>query len=294
MTRQIVKVGDQEFFISNLDKILWPNLSITKGQLLEYYATISPFALKHWMKRPTTVIRYPHGINQTGFFQKNCPNFAPEWISKATVNSIEYVLCNDLPSIIWLINQAAIELHFPLYQVGQPENPDLIVIDLDPTPPCGFQDVVEVAFYIKEILFEMGLQGFPKTSGATGLHIFLPIEPKYTFQQTSGFVGFIGKLLQQVFPDKVTTERLIKNRRGIYVDHLQNSASRTMAGVYSLRALPNATVSTPVTWEELPMIDPTDLNIFSVPQRLVKVGDLFADVITKQQSLDLVFERIPV
>lgn len=283
-------IEGKEVLLSNLNRILWPKLKITKNDLIKYYIDIAPIALKYWQDRALTITRYPKGVEEEGFYQKNCPDYAPSWINTEPIISndkvINYLVCNDLPTLVWLGNQAAIEIHPSTYEVNSRHHPSFAIIDLDPTAPANFQQAVKIAQKIRVILSEMGLRGYPKTSGATGIHIYIPLISKYTFAQTAKFVEFIGKLVCKFYPREATNERLIKNRHGVYIDHLQNLPDKTIVGVYSLRPLSNAPISTPVIWEELDSIEPNSFNIKSIGKRIQERGDLFRDVLNDKQSID--------
>ncbi len=284
-----VKVDGRDVRLTNLDKVIWPDIGVTKAQLMEYHLKMSDLTLPYWRNRPMTITRYPKGVTETGFYQKNCPEYAPEWVETVIIpgddKETEYILVNNSATLIWMANQSAIEFHPATYCDHAPKIPSFAVIDLDPTAPQGFDEAVEVALYTKVILEQLKLRGYPKTSGATGIHIYIPLQPSYTFSQTSRLVEFIGQLLINFYPKQVTNERLIKNRTGVYIDHLQNLANKTIAGVYSPRPLPGAPVSTPITWEELPSVHPGDFIIENVPNRIQQQGDLFAPVLTDLQNL---------
>jgi DNA ligase D-like protein (predicted polymerase) len=201
--------------------------------------------------------------------------------------TINYILVQNRATLIWLANQACIELHPWLSLYSRPQYPDWLVFDLDPAEGTDFDDAREIAFLVKKALDELGLVSYPKLSGATGIHIYVPIEPRYTYKTTSSFVGSVGKILETVYPSKVTTERLVKHRTGrVYVDHLQNLQGKTLAAPYSPRPLPEAPVSTPVTWQELENVYPHQFHLGSILGRLQKTPDLFAPVLGPGQSLD--------
>lgn len=289
-TLQDVSISDRQVALTNLDKILWPAPVITKADLIKYYLAVAPTALKHWSGRPLTITRYPNGIEGDGFYQKNCPDYAPEWITRVPLvtdnKTTEYIICNDLATLVWLGNQGMLEIHPALYHLDFYPAPSFAVIDLDPTAPAGFTEARDTAKKVKLVLDELGLRGYPKTSGATGIHIYIPLKPRYTFKQTSRLVEFIGKILVQFYPETVTNERLIKNRHGVYIDHLQNLVGKTIVGVYSPRPLPQAPVSTPVRWEELDEIKPENFTVETVPLRIEQQGDLFEPVLSDLQSID--------
>lgn len=294
MAKQLVEVEGKQISLSNLDKIIWPVPALTKADLIRYFIEIGPMALKYWSNRPLTLTRYPDGVRNQGFYQKNCPAYAPEWVDRASIvtdsGNIEYIICNDLATLVWMGNQGVVEIHPATYHIAAPDCPSFAIVDLDPTAPLGFDAARQIAKKVKVVLAELDLRGYPKTSGATGIHIYIPLLPKYTFDDSCRLVEFIGRLLVRLAPDLATNERLVKNRRGVYIDHLQNLPGKTIVGAYSPRPLPKAPVSTPVRWEELDMIDPADFTITTILERVKAVGDLFEPVLADQQSIDHVLD----
>ncbi len=291
-TRQLLEVEGRRVNFSNLDKTFWPAAGYTKADLISYLLAVSPVLLPHLARRPLVVTRYPEGIEGPTFYQKNLPAHAPEWITTYPYYAphadrvIQFVVCREPATLAWLAQEGAIELHPWLSSVETPEYPDFAIFDLDPSPPATFRDVVEVAFWVKNVLREMGLEAFPKTSGATGLHLYVPIENRYPYPTVAGWVGDVADLIHQTFPGRTTRERRVARRLGVYIDHLQNVMGKTIASVYSPRPQPLGTVSTPVTWEELPFVHPTSFTISNVPDRTRRVGDLFAPVLDYRQKLD--------
>lgn len=298
---KIVKINNHDVKLTNLDKILWPEEGFTKADLIKYYLGISPYLLPHLAGRPFVMSRYPNGITAEYFYQKDCPDYAPEWLETYPIyneskdKNIYYVICHNLETLAWLANQACIEMHPWLAKTNNLQNPDLAVFDLDPMPPLGFQDALEIAPLVKEALHEFGLQGYPKTSGATGMHIFVPLEPVYAYREVRDFVHYICRLINKVYPQKTTLERLIENRTGkVYLDYLQNSSGKTMACQYSLRPQPGAPVSTPLTWEEVKdkSWQPADFNIKTILERVKNYGDLYSELLSNRQSLDQVLKLV--
>jgi len=285
MTKQIVQVEGKSLQLSNLDKVLWPKAGLTKAHLLNYHASVYPFTKVHWKDRALTLTRYPHGVEGEFFYQKNVPSSAPSWVKTHRMEETDYVVVDDLATITWLANSAAIEFHPSTYLTSSPEVPSYAIIDLDPTAPQGFAEAREVAKYCRDVLMQMGLTGYPKLSGATGIHVYIPLEGSCDFQISSQLVKVIGLTLQRVYPQKITLERLIKNRRGVYVDYLQNHPGKTIVGVYSPRPTPEATVSTPVEWGDLDYYEPRDFTLRTVPQWIREKGDLFQPVHTTPQAL---------
>lgn len=298
MKKEVVVEG-KKVRLTNLDKIMWPGDGITKAGLIKYYVDIAEFLLPHLKDRLFIMSRYPDGIDGEMFYQKNCPEYAPEWLNIFPVESqdvgkvINYIVCNDLPTLMWLANQACIELHIWLARIPHIDYPDIMVFDLDPFPPADFTDTLEIALLVKEALEQFNLTGYPKTSGATGLHIFVPIKPEYTYREVRDAVLFICRQIHAVFPRKTTMERLIVDRAGkVYLDYLQNTRGKTMTFQYSLRPHPGATVSTPLTWDEVKkgQVRPEDFRIDNIRERLKEMGDLYLEVIQPGQSIQKLVE----
>lgn len=285
-TKQMVQVDGRMLQVSNLDKVLWPKLGLTKADLLDYHVRLHTLTLAHWHGRALTLTRYPHGIAEAFFYQKNVPASAPPWVVSHRREDTDYVVANDLSTLTWLVNSAAIEFHPSTYVVTRPEIPSYAIIDLDPTEPQSFKEAVEVARHCRDVLGELGLRGYPKLSGATGIHIYIPLQERYDFTVSSELVRLIGLKLQHTYPHKVTLERLVRNRRGVYVDYLQNHPGKTIVGVYSPRPTPEATVSAPVEWEDLEYYKPQDFTIRTVPQWIKERGDLFRGVLSDRQPLE--------
>jgi bifunctional non-homologous end joining protein LigD len=268
----IEKLTKVEF--TNLDKILFPKLQITKAQVIEYFIKTAPKMLDILENRPVVLTRFPNGIDKEGFYEKDAPQGTPRWVrtvkiySETAKRDVNYVLCNDLDTLIWLANLAAIEIHMPLSKADSREKPDMVFFDIDPEPPATYKDATAVALLLKEKLDNAGLESYVKTSGKKGLHVLIPIAREYTFRETRNFVHKIGRELAKEQPLVVSEFAETKKPGKVFVDYLQNSHGRTMICPYSLRAVPDATVSTPIEWTEVKKgIKPTDLNILSVVKR---------------------------
>lgn len=283
---QVVTVDGRTLQLSNLDKVFWPKLGLTKADLLNYHVRMAPYTIPYWQNRPMTVTRYPDGVEGHFFYQKNKPTGAPSWVKTFVSNNTEYMLADDLSAITWFVNQGSIEFHPASYVRSNPNVPSFAIIDLDPTPPLGFKEAVEAAKRCQELLVKLGLRGYPKTSGGSGLHIYIPLVPSYDFQISTGLVQLLGQILYELYPRDITLERLVRNRRGVYVDYLQNQASKTIVGVYSPRPSDEATVSTPIRWNDLDYVSPQDFTIQTVPQWVQEMGDLFYIVSQDAQSLE--------
>jgi len=290
----VVQVEDHNLSLSNLSKIFWPEDGITKGDLINYYREAAPFLLPHLNSRPMTMNRYPNGIKGKNFYQKDCPDHAPEWVETAQVpatekNTINYVLTQNLVTLLWMVNLGCIEMHPWLSSYYAPDYPSYMVFDLDPNARAGLDEVLTIAPLIRESLLKYELSSYAKTSGSTGLHIFVPIKEKYTFPQVQAAAGFLARIIARVIPNIATTERAV-NKRGprVYVDYLQNARGKTIASVYSVRPHPGAPVSFPVSWEDIEKgrINPRLFHLKNVPALLKDRGDMFSPTLTAKQTID--------
>jgi bifunctional non-homologous end joining protein LigD len=259
--------------LTNLDKILYPDLRISKAQVIEYYIRIAPKMLDILADRPLVMTRYPDGVNAEGFYEKDAPAGTPPWVetlrkhSETAKRDINYVLCNNLDTLIWLANLAALEIHVTLSKADFHDNPDLIMFDLDPVPPAQSEEVVDAALLLREKLEALGLKPYVKTSGKKGLHVILPIVKGYTFRQTRSFVHEIAENLATESPLVLPESYRSKKPGTVAIDYVQNSHAKTMVCPYSLRANSEATVSTPLEWSDIKKgLKPSEFNLFSVPR----------------------------
>lgn len=285
---------ERQLKLTNLDKVFWPE-GLTKLDLIQYYVDMAPVILPYLQDRPLVLKRYPDGITGEAFYQKECPAYAPDWIATAPIyhadsnKTINYILGNNAATLMWLANQGCIEIHAWLSRACHLEYPDIAVMDLDPAPGVTFKDVLDIALLVHQALKEFHLSGYPKTSGATGLHIFIPLKPRWNFHQVTAAMGYLARLVAGVYPQKATIERSIpKRQKRVYLDYLQNARGRSMAFPYSLRPLPEAPVSTPLTWAEVEekRLSPADFNIHTIRERLEVYGDLFQDFLAKPNDLE--------
>ena len=265
--------------LKNLDKCFYPDADVTKGQVVEYYIKMAPKILHVIANRPLVLTRYPDGIKdaklgKTSFFEKNAPEGTPDWVKLQTIYSptskrdVRYIVCNDLDTLIWLANMAALEIHMPFSTIDDLDKPDLLFFDVDPEPPATLSDAAEVALLLKEKLYDMGLTPFVKTSGKKGLHVVIPIEPQPFFEEARAFVHKIGIELAKESGIVVSEFKDTKKPGKVFADYLQNSPMRTMVIPYSLRPTSQATVSTPLEWHEVKKgLNPLDYTIFSVVER---------------------------
>jgi bifunctional non-homologous end joining protein LigD len=259
---------------TNLEKILYPEPKITKGQVIEYYVRIAPKLLGLLADRPLVMTRFPDGVDREGFYEKDAPLGTPSWVetyrrySESSQRELSYVVCNNLDTLVWLANLAAIEIHMTLSRVGSYESPDLVLFDVDPKAPAGFDEAAEVAFLLKDVLDKLALRSFVKTSGKKGLHVVVPVIDGYTYEQTRSFVHRIAQDLAKK-SEMVVSEFVDARKPGVvFIDYRQNSEGRTMVCPYSLRATPEATVSTPLSWENLgKKIKPSDFTLLTLVKK---------------------------
>jgi bifunctional non-homologous end joining protein LigD len=257
---------------SNLDKVLFPKVKVTKAQFIEYIIKMAPRMLPFLKDRPLVLTRYPEGVGKEGFYAKNAPEGMPDWVktvklySHTAKRNLNYIICNDLDTLIWLANLAAVEIHMPLSRVPERETPDFAFFDIDPEPPATFNDASDVALLVKAKLDKLNLKSYVKTSGKKGLHVLVPVVENYTFKETRDFVHTIGIQLMKE-NGKVVSEFVdTKKPDRVFVDYTQNSHGRTMVCPYSLRVTEDATVSMPIDWGDLKKkIKPAEFNIQSVP-----------------------------
>lgn len=259
---------------TNLEKVLYPELGLIKSQLIEYYIRVAPIMLDFLKNRAVVLNRFPNGIQNEGFYEKDSPSGLPSWVetyntySKSAQRELNYIVCNELDTLLFMANLAAIEINIPLSTIDAYDTPDLVYFDIDPEPPAGFDDAVEVALILKEKLDDFQFTSFIKTSGKKGLHIVLPITGDYNFKQTREFVHEFGKHLARESDIVVSEFSQSRNRGTVFIDFMQNIKGKTMIAPYSLRAEPKATVSTPLEWKELKKgLRPGEFNIFTVLKR---------------------------
>ncbi len=283
MFKKLTKV---EF--TNLDKILYPELKITKAQVIEYYVRMAPKMLPLLFDRPVVLTRFPEGINHEGFYEKDAPMGTPSWVetfrkyAETSQREIRYIVCNNLDTLILLANLAALEVHVTLSRTGSYSNPDLVLFDIDPEPPADYDEAAEVALLLKEKLDTLGLRSYVKTSGKKGLHVVVPIIDGYTFEQIREFVHQIAKHLAR--QSGIVASEFTQSKRpgSVFVDYRQNSEGRTMISPYSLRAVRQATVSTPLSWDDVEKrLKPTEFTIFTV----VRIDDPWKDLLENRQKL---------
>jgi bifunctional non-homologous end joining protein LigD len=286
-----LNVQGKRLAVSNLDKVLYPKVGFTKGQVIDYYIRIAPVLLPHLKDRPLTMKRYPDGVDGEFFYEKNCPVHRPKWVKTAKVWSegnqrvMNYCLANDLPTLVWAANLADLELHTSLARKKDVSRPTLMVFDLDPGPPADIVQCCQVGLWLRDLLGKLKLKSFPKTSGSKGLQVYVPLHTPATFDQTKELSHALAQYLEHEHPDLVVSNMSRALRKGkVFVDWSQNDEHKTTICVYSLRAREEPTVSTPLRWEEVAdclkkkKADFLKFRSDKVLARVEKWGDLFAPV----------------
>lgn len=295
---QIIEIEGRQLKLTNLDKVLYPAAGFTKGQIIDYYARIAPVLVPHLKNKPLTLKRYPNGVDSMPFFEKNATKHRPEWVktvpiwSEGNQRDVNYILCNDLPTLVWVANLAAIELH-PSLSWGQDIMcPRSLVFDLDPGAPANIVQCCQVGIWLREIFEHFNLQSFPKTSGSKGLQIYVPLNTKTSYDETKPLAHALARLLEDEHRDLVVSDMKKSIRANkVFVDWSQNDEHKTTISVYALRARERPTVSTPVTWDEVENAlkkKDAKLLVFESKQtleRVKKMDDLFAPLLSLKQTL---------
>ena len=293
-----IEVQGKQLKLSNLDKVLYPATGFTKQQIIDYYVRIAPAMLPHLAGRALTRKRYPNGVDEEFFYEKNAPQHRPDWVKTAPIwsegnrRTVHYILADDLPTLAWLANLAAIELHPSLALAKDITCPTMMVFDLDPGPPANIVQCCQVGLWLREIFEHFGLQSFPKTSGSKGLQIYVPLNTPTKYESTKTFAHALAQLLEHDHRDMVVSDMKKQIRTGkVFVDWSQNDEHKTTIAVYSLRARERPTVSAPVTWEEVERAHKkkdANLLVFEAKltvSRVEKLGDLFSPVLELRQRL---------
>jgi bifunctional non-homologous end joining protein LigD len=294
----IVEIEGRQLKLTNLDKVLYPAAGFTKGQIIDYYARIAPVLVPHLKNKPLTLKRYPNGVDSLPFFEKNATKHRPEWVktvpiwSEGNQRDVNYILCNDLATVVWVANLAAIELHPSLSLAQDIMCPRSLVFDLDPGPPANIVQCCQVGLWLREIFKHFNLQSFPKTSGSKGLQIYVPLNTNTSYDETKPLAHALARLLEDEHRDLVVSDmkKAIRTNK-VFVDWSQNDEHKTTISVYALRARERPTVSTPVTWDEVENTlkkKNAKLLVFESKQtleRVEKMGDLFAPLLNLKQKL---------
>jgi bifunctional non-homologous end joining protein LigD len=296
-----VEIEGKQLKLSNLDKVFYPKTGFTKGQVIDYYTRVAPVLVRHLEGRPLTMKRYPNGVEGKFFYEKECPKHRPDWVRTKRITSrgstkdrdhVNFCVVDDLATLVWAANLADLELHTSLSRVDDMAHPTTAAFDLDPGPGTTIVECCQIAVWLRTIFGELGIEGFPKTSGSKGLQVYVPLNSGATYTKTRAFALGLAELLERTHPDLVVSNMKKELRRGkVLVDWSQNNQHKTTVCVYSLRAKERPTASTPVTWGEVEKClakgDP-DLLAFEsseVLKRVDKHGDLFKPVLDLTQDL---------
>jgi bifunctional non-homologous end joining protein LigD len=288
-----LSVNGHDITLNNPEKPLWPDIGVTKTEYLKALSGLAPYLLPHTTGKPLTCLRYPHGVGDEFFYQKRPPNGAPDWVNTITVGEDEFVDLDSVETLVWLGTMAALEFHTPFGDTAGTLT--ALVFDLDPSEGQTFEDVRECALIVNETLKGLGIAGYAKTSGASGLQIYIPTR-RMTFAEGRQINLFFGHYFAFKYPQKMTIERIVKNReRKLYFDYLQMGPGKSIVSVYSPRAVPCGAVSMPVTWDELRSgVMPCDFNLKNAVQRLEQVGDLFTPMLREglaEPALEEILKR---
>jgi bifunctional non-homologous end joining protein LigD len=293
-----MQVAGQDVPITNPDKIFFPSRGLTKGELVQYYLDVADAALPHLRHRPFHMVRYPNGVDGDFFHQKRVPPH-PDFVGEKYVefpsgHSTVFAVIDNEAALAWVINLGCIELHTWHSRIEDVEKPDYLLIDLDPTTEGQWGYVRDIALVVREVMDELGLASYPKTSGATGLHIMAPIEPELNYPDVRRFAKALAEEVERRVGDQeiATTTWRVKDRRGVFVDFGQNSRDKTIAAAYSVRPKPDARVSAPLTWTEVPGVEPEAFTVETMRERMSDVGDLTAGMWEQKASLLPLFEQL--
>ena len=286
--------------LTNLDKVFFPASGLTKGDLVRYYLDVAPFALRHVERRPMQMKRYPHGVEGDFFYQKRVPNPHPEWLETVRIvfprfgRTADFPVVTDAAGLAWIVNLGCIELHTWHARVRDVERPDYLLIDLDPSADGQWGAVRAIALVVKEVMDDLDLPSFPKTSGATGFHILCPIRPELRFPDVRRFAKALAQEVERRVGDQdvATTTWKVAERRGVFVDYGQNARDRTIASAYSIRPTADARASAPLRWEEVADVDPAAFTLTTMGDRLGEIGDPTAGMWKRKVSLSSRFRQL--
>ncbi|HVI48279.1 MAG TPA: non-homologous end-joining DNA ligase [Chitinophaga sp.] len=296
---RILILNGKKVTLTNQQKIYWPNEKITKGQLIDYYLSVAKYILPHLKDRPLSLHRFPNGIKGHSFYQKDLDlDQTPSWVRSVPVRAIstqkdvDYLICNNEATLAYMVNLGCIEINPWLSRTRNPDRPDFVIIDLDPEE-IDFRYVVETAHYIRDFLNQLEITSYCKTSGSTGLHIYIPVNAKYDYETGRSFAGYVAREVNQQLPLTTSVIRTKAQRhKKVYIDFLQNSKGQTIASAYSVRPKPGAPVSMPLDWDEINEdLHISDFNIFNSLQRLNEKGDIWRDIRNTSNDLKKVMKK---
>jgi len=293
--QEVLSVAGREIPITNPHKVLFPQAGCTKLDLARYYLAVAAGAMQAAGHRPNVLVRYPNGIGGEFFYQKRAPHSRPDWIDVVTLRfpsgrTAEEVVPRDAATLMWMANLACLELHPHPVRADDLDHPDELRVDLDPVPGVGWQQIREVAGVVHATLEDVGLVGWPKTSGSRGMHVFVRIERRWTFDQVRRAALALAREVERRAPALATSKWWKEERHGVFLDYNQNAKDRTVAGAYSVRPTPDARVSAPLTWDEIGACDPADFTLTSMPVRFAEIGDRHAAMDAHAGSIDALLE----
>jgi len=292
-----VQVAGRDVTVTNRDKVFFPKSGLTKGDLVDYYVTVARAVLPHVRERVMQMLRYPNGVDGEFFYQKRVPVPHPEWLKTYTIQfpssrTADFPVVNDAAALAWIANLGCIDLHTWSSRIGDVEKPDYLLIDLDPRGGDPWSHVRTIALVVKDVMDELGLASWPKTSGSTGIHILAPIVPELPFGEVRRFAKAFAQEVERRVPDIATTTWKVADRTGVFVDFGQNARDRTIASAYSIRPTQDARASAPLRWDEVSNVEAADFTMRTMPARIAKVGDLMAGMWATPSSLVPLFERL--
>jgi bifunctional non-homologous end joining protein LigD len=286
-----LSIGKREVIITNPGKVYFSQAQISKLDLVRYYLSVAPGAMAAIRDRPIVLKRFVNGAEGEAFYQKRAPNGRPPWLRTVTLSfpsgrTAEEIVVDDAAGLAWIVNLGCIELHPHPVRTGNLEHPDELRIDLDPVPGVAWADVCRVALEVQAFLEEVGLRGWPKTSGSRGIHVNVRIEPRWTFKEVRRAAVALSRAVERRAPSLATSKWWKEERHGVFLDYNQNAKDRTTCSAYSVRPLPDARVSAPLHWHEVPDCDPADFTLFTIPERFAKIGDPHVDMDAAPGSLE--------
>ena len=292
-----VQVAGRDVTVTNRDKIFFPKSGLTKGDLVDYYVSVAPALLPHVRQRVMQMLRYPNGVDGPFFYQKRVPVPHPDWLETYMIEfpsgrTADFPVVNDAAALTWIANLGCIDLHTWSSRIGDVERPDYLLIDLDPRGGDPWENVRTIALVVKDVMDELGLASWPKTSGSTGIHILAPIVPELPFPEVRRFAKAFAQEVERRVPDIATTTWKVADRTGVFVDFGQNARDRTIASAYSIRPTQDARASAPLRWDEVADVEASDFTMQTMAARIAEVGDLMAGMWASPSSLVPLFERL--
>jgi len=293
--RIVRTIAGREVAISNPSKLFFPERGITKLGLVDYYLSVADGALRGIAARPMALKRYPNGVGGDFFFQKRAPAPRPDWVQTSRISfpsgrTADEIVVNDAAGLAWVVNLGCIDLNPHPVRRDDLHHPDELRVDLDPTPEASWASVRQVALVIREVLLEHGLTAYPKTSGSRGMHIYVRIDRRWNFGEVRRAALALAREVARRIPALATSKWWKEERHGVFIDYNQNAKDRTIASAYSVRPVPDARVSTPVGWDEVPDLDPADFTVATVPARFTKIGDPAQGIDAQAFSLESLLE----